>query len=144
MITIEKLVLAKRLTNLASELIMASETYELVNLTPHAINISVGDEMLTVPPSSGGPARLSSLPASSGDISVKGLTGKVPLSGKPEYGPIVGLPDPVPGVLYIVSALIGAALSGRSDVVMPGTGPNDGAIRENGQIKAVTRLVRAG
>lgn len=48
---------------------------------------------------------------------------------------------------YVVSAIVGAAIraSGavRPDVLCPGTGPADGAVRnEAGHIVAVTRLVR--
>lgn len=44
--------------------------------------------------------------------------------------------------LYIVSALVIGRVK-RTDCVAPGTGPNDGAIRNAaGQIEAVTRLVR--
>ena len=55
-----------------------------------------------------------------------------------------GLPDEDGGkTLYIVSSLVGlaAAGSGRADLLVPGTGPGDGAIRDgNGHIVAVTRF----
>jgi len=56
--------------------------------------------------------------------------------------------DPEPGLVYIVSAMVGAALReagvSRPDVLCPGTGPQDGAIRDpEGRIQAVTRLIRA-
>ena len=43
-----------------------------------------------------------------------------------------------------MSALVGSALGGaRPDVLCPGTGPADGAVRnDKGHIVAVTRLVR--
>jgi hypothetical protein len=46
--------------------------------------------------------------------------------------------------MYIVSGMVLSALYGtRPDVLAPGTGPNDGAIRDaSGRIVAVTRLVR--
>lgn len=124
--------------------VTAEPVYQLVNLTPHAIVLQIDDETLSVPPAASGPARLKTAPSGLNSIKVEGLAGSVPVAGKPQYGPIEGLPEPQPGVLYIVSALVGAVLGSRDDVVMPGTGPNDGAIRENGQVKAVTRLVRAG
>jgi hypothetical protein len=51
---------------------------------------------------------------------------------------------PLPGAdTYIVSALAGAALRGRPDVVVPGTGPLDECVRDGqGRIVAVTRLKR--
>jgi hypothetical protein len=59
---------------------------------------------------------------------------------------VEGLPPFLPpeeGIFFIVSALVGAHMSvrGRGDVLVPGTGPRDGAIRDNkGHIVAVTRL----
>jgi hypothetical protein len=53
---------------------------------------------------------------------------------------VEGLPDPVAGVVYIVSGRVLSELAGsRPDVVSPDTGPD--AIRENGQIKAVRGFV---
>lgn len=58
-----------------------------------------------------------------------------------EYGEIAGLPEPVDGVFYIVSALVGpvAARLGRTDCLAPDTGR---AIRENGVIVGVPGFVR--
>ena len=48
---------------------------------------------------------------------------------------------------YVVSGLIQSALRAqgiyRSDVLAPGTGPNDGAVRcpHTGQVRGVTRLL---
>lgn len=60
---------------------------------------------------------------------------------------VAGHPGTRPGTFFIVSAIVGAALhasgSTRTDVLCPGTGPADGAVRnEQGHIVAVTRLVR--
>jgi membrane-bound lytic murein transglycosylase len=60
------------------------------------------------------------------------------------FGEVNGLPDPQDGFAFVVSGMVGSALtgSGRADVFMPGTGPNDGARRnEAGHITGVTRLV---
>ena len=55
-------------------------------------------------------------------------------------GPVEGLPEPVPGVFLIVSALVFGA-SDRKDLVAPDTGK--GAIRDGqGHILAVTRFIR--
>jgi hypothetical protein len=56
-------------------------------------------------------------------------------------------PHYVVAAYYVVSGIVGAALratgSTRRDVLCPGTGPNDGAVRnEAGHIVAVTRLVQ--
>lgn len=80
----------------------------------------------------------------------------IPLFGRDGFGAVEGLPEPEPGVFYLVSAMVGSALSAdrRSvgDVLLPGTGPDDGAVRQppvlpdgspnprKGQIIAVTRL----
>jgi len=60
------------------------------------------------------------------------------------YGEIEGLPDPQPGVVYIVSMVVrqAAQAQGRTDVVSPDTSPQ-GAIRdEQGRIIAVRGFVR--
>jgi len=64
---------------------------------------------------------------------------------------ITGLPDAQPGVTYIVSGVVAARIAelrlagvmDRTDVYCPGTGPQDGAIRVNGLIAAVTRIIQA-
>ena len=79
-----------------------------------------------------------------------------PLYGAPNWGPVEGLPAYEPGTILIVSSMVAGQSRRRDDVFSPGTGPNDGAIRESellpdggpnprkGQIVAVTRLIRAG
>lgn len=68
----------------------------------------------------------------------------VPVATAPTHGPVVGLPDPEPGVMLIVSSVVGQALRGsRPDVLVPGTGPNDAPRRNTaGQITGITRLNR--
>lgn len=113
---------------------------KLVNLTPHSITLrtAVGAD-ITIP--SSGLARVSSTPGTLGEV--EGVP--VPVMGRTVLGEVVGLPKREEGVLLVVSAMVGSALAGsRSDVVCPGTGPADGAVRdEAGRIVAVTRLVRA-
>lgn len=113
----------------------------LVNLTPHAIVLQTQDgERVTVPPS-GTIARVATTPGELGTI--PGVP--VPVANPTTFGEVEGLPAPQDGVFFIVSGLVGAALRGsRPDVLCPGTGPRDGAIRDaQGRIEAVTRLVRA-
>jgi len=112
----------------------------LINLTPHAITLRAADGADTVIPPSGTVARVSSTPGAL--EAVAGIP--VPVAGMQTFGGVEGLPEPTPGTLFIVSAMVLAALRGsRPDVVGPGTGPNDGAVRnEKGHIAAVTRLVR--
>ena len=121
---------------------------KLVNLTPHDITLREADSTdLTIP--SSGVARV--------DATEGGLIGLVlcpmapassygllvPIHSAPSWGEVYGLPDAVDGVLYIVSTMVADRCGGRADVVSPGTGPKDGAIRANGEIVAVTRLIAA-
>ena len=105
---------------------------ELVNLTPHPITIQPSGVPPVTIPVSGRIARLDS--AQEIDSSVAG----VPIVTT-RFGQVIGLPEPEPGKLYIVSSLVAQHVR-RPDVVAPDTGPT--AIREGGQIVAVTRLQR--
>jgi hypothetical protein len=108
------------------------------NLTPHPIVLRSGDTDTTIAPS-GTVARVSSTPGT-----VVGEVGGVPIYSAPTWGEVLDLPATEAGVVLIVSAIVAARCSGRHDVVSPGTGPNDGAIRDDaGRIVAVTRLIAA-
>ena len=107
---------------------------EMVNLTPHTIVLIDGETRIEIP--SSGVARVASKPG-------------VHLSGVfwagTSYGEVEGLPEPKTDTIYIVSGLVaGRVGSSRDDVFSPGTGPNDGAERnEKGHITGVTRLIRS-
>lgn len=107
-----------------------------VNLTPHTIRYFDTTGRDHEVPSSG-VARVSTTPGVVEDV------GGVLFADAPTFGAVEGLPDPAPGVVYIVSAMVAARCIGRDDVVSPGTGPADGPIRKDGQVHAVTRFVRA-
>jgi len=107
----------------------------LINLTPHTINIQTPREHITLEPDSRGPARLESLPRPCDYL--EGCP--CPVCQPAVITGISGLPDPIEGVFYITSAIV-AEYAKRQDVLSPGTGPNDGAIRDNGRIVAVTQL----
>lgn len=108
----------------------------LINLTPHALTIAVGDRMVTLPPS-GTVARVATVETAAGDVVIDGVTVPVVL---PAYGAVVGLPPE--GTPCIVSALVRAAVPGRRGVYAPDTGAT--AIRTaGGQIQAVVRLIAA-
>ena len=122
---------------------------KFVNLTPHPIRLRTvaddttavaRDDDIVVPPAPEGPARVSTTPgAPEGDLS------GVALYGPTQFGEVEGLPEPQADTVHIVSALVGGRVSGRQDVVQPGTGPADDVVRnDKGHIFAVTRLVRAG
>ncbi|MFA5353101.1 MAG: hypothetical protein WC291_02630 [Thermodesulfovibrionales bacterium] len=114
---------------------------KLMNLTPHAIVISLGDERFTVAPS-GQVARVSSTPGATKSVDFG--FGLVPVAESPTWGVVEGLPGPVEGTGYLVSGLVLSRCVGRADVFGPGTSPNDNAIRDDaGRIAAVTRLIGA-
>lgn len=121
-------------------------TKKFINLTPHPINLirADGTEMVIPPRSAaeGGAARVSQTPG--GRI---GDADGVPIYGSPAFGPVEGLPSPhEEETMYIVSLLMLSRpeCRGRGDVVAPGTGPTDGARRDDaGRIIAVTRLIAA-
>jgi len=107
----------------------------LVNLTPHVINVKIGQSGTIGIEPSGSVARVTSTTSLVGEV-----------NGVPVYsnawGEVEGIPAPETGVTYIVSMVV-RERANRADVVSPGTGPNDGAVRENGQIVAVTRFIRS-
>lgn len=110
------------------------------NLTPHAIVIRTTAGDITLPPS-GQVARVSSTPGAL--VSLDFGDGPVTVAEAPSYGPVTGLPDEDGQETYLVSGLVLGRCVGRRDVFGPGTGPNDEAIREDGKIIAVTRLIAA-
>jgi hypothetical protein len=115
-------------------------TPTLVNLTPHPICLcdDAGAILETVPPS-GIVARVTERPGEAVDLGLP-----VPVQGLPARGPVEGLPEPEPGTgtYYIVSAIVGAAAP-RTDVLCPGTGPQDNPVRDaSGRILGV-RVLRA-
>ena len=104
---------------------------DFVNLTPHVITI---DGVVTVPPH-GQVAHLE-IGVSNG-IPVAGVRVNIRQPAR-----VIGLPDPVPGVCYIVSSMVLDTLKGsRPDVYAPDTGAD--AIRNvQGHIVAVRGLVK--
>jgi hypothetical protein len=133
-------------------------TMTILNLTPHPISLRNPEGVtVTLPPSApkGGEPRVGNPPG--GVIEDHPLAGIVAVHSPDIAGDVENLPSPAPGVFLVVSGMVGEALRvrgiSRPDVLVPGTGPNDGAIREpallpnawaqnprSGQIVAVTRL----
>ena len=93
---------------------------QLVNLTPHPINIvQDGSVVLSIP--SSGVARV----ASSTDVVGQFLVGDVVVPRTHTvYGEVEGLPAPQAGVIYVVSGMIVSALVQqgirRDDLFIPG------------------------
>ena len=101
----------------------------MVNLTPHAIVLDNGVSSLTVQPS-GTIARVS---VDVEETAVSGLYSQ-------QFGDVAGLPEPVEGTLYIVSAMVLSAVPHRADVYAPATAL--AARNELGHIVSVPGLVR--
>ena len=111
----------------------------IVNLTPHDIILRHPDvEGITVIPKSGAVARVTTVAGKA--TVVEGIP--CPVYTADAVGGVENVPPFEQGTWLLVSGLVGSALAGtRSDVLVPGTGPKDGAIRnEKGWIVAVTRL----
>ena len=94
----------------------------LVNLTPHVIDIHHSSGVLTLQPS-GAIARLAVSRSPRPPVTVDGAELSV---FAPTLGEISGLPDPRDGTVYVVSALVADAAK-RGDVMSPG-----GLVRDAG------------
>lgn len=121
----------------------------IINLTPHAITLRPQrGEDLVIPPS-GTVCRLDQPPPRRlSDLALgqdPGDERAIPVYGFAKFQEFIDLPAPAAETVFIVSLpvlMAVASTGGRSDVLAPGTGPQDGAIRDDkGQIVAVTRLV---
>ena len=84
-----------------------------VNLTPHDVTIAISEEERLTIPFSGCIARVS--------LVQENLS---PIAGIPvirsTFGQVEGLPSPVEGTVYIVSAMTASAVGGRGDLYTPG------------------------
>lgn len=113
---------------------------QFVNLTPHTITLFT-------------PQGVEEIPASGNLCRVRTGSVKVSeVSALPVYRDTFespeGLPEPRSGVIYVVSGVVLAALKAagieRTDIVAPGTGPLDGAVRDDrNRVVGVTRLKTA-
>ena len=104
--------------------------YEFVNLTPHAITLNDG----RVFEPSGVVARVEQMMS---EFDRHGISVQ-------SFGDVTGLPEPMHGVLYIVSALVltRAQAEGRKDVVAPATGHKDCVRDDKGRILSVPGFVK--
>ena len=87
---------------------------EIRNLTPHAIHVlgEVNQVFLTLP-ASGVVARAATSRSCVGTVDVDGVA--VPVNAT-SFGDVTGLPDPQPGVAFVVSAITAQAVRDRDDV----------------------------
>lgn len=100
---------------------------KIVNLTGHDLNI--GGTMIE--------AEKDRFPARCYEkTTILGEFAGVPLVVR-EYGEVVGLPDPVPGTIYIVSNIVRLAFPERGDLASPGRKMVD----KDGNLLGATELV---
>lgn len=85
---------------------------ELINLTPHALNIHAGGKVVTLPPS-GEIARVSVEYVETGTVA-----GIPVFSAK--YGEVIGLPLPREGFAFVTSGMVQSVVPNRRDVFSPG------------------------
>lgn len=109
---------------------------KVVNLTPHAINLKNENTQMTFQPS-GSVARVSMSSNLVQQVVIDGVV--IPVSQN-VMGSVEGLPEPQHDVIYLVSALVGSSVSGRSDVYGPDTSPASVIRDDKGQIVGVSRL----
>lgn len=103
----------------------------IINLCSHPVHVMGGIYPDVTFPPSGKVARCD-------DISIPaGYIDQVPVVIK-SYRKIPNLPEPTPGVYYIVSMTVRTSLPDRTDLLSPGDSIKDA----NGEIIACTNLVR--
>lgn len=109
----------------------------IVNLTPHAIVVRLADGTDRTFPPSGGVCRCT--PIADPALSIDGIP-----TVMSSFGPLSGLPRPVEGTIYLVSAPAAqkAAQIGRGDVCSPDTGPT--AIRQPATLADGSQNPKAG
>jgi len=90
----------------------------IVNLTPHVIDIVVDGAVVASIAPEGSVARVAETMRNDGSIAVGGVSVSLQLV---ESQHVMGLPDPRPGVLYVVSRIVAERLPDRADVVFPYT-----------------------
>ena len=120
----------------------------IINTTPHTINIIKEDGSTISIPASGTTLRVETL---SGELetNIDGIT----INGRDIFGDVVAIAEGVEvpfgdfpereGTVYITSGMAGGALRHRRDILVPMTAPSDRPLRnERGHIVAVRGLKR--
>lgn len=119
------------------------------NLTPHTIGLlryfgraeEPGWEIIDIEPS-GTVVRVQEFQTAPNRGALPSVNG-VECVSAPVYAGVHGLPNPVPGVAYLVSYLVARAVD-RPDVFAPDTGPESAVRGDDGQIRYVRRLIASG
>ena len=111
---------------------MLYNNVNLINLTPHAINIvsSTGNPVVTL--QSEGLVRCTQEDIPTGTIAGITITST-------SYGQVEGLPSPAPNTYYIVSRLVLTACPDRTDLLVP----NQVVRNEHGQIVGCQSLANS-
>lgn len=86
----------------------------LLNATPHALNIVQSDGNILTLKASG------ICPRCESNELVDRAIGLIQVT-KQTLGHVEGLPDPVPGLYFIVSRLVASAADNRDDLLVPGS-----------------------
>lgn len=99
---------------------------QIVNLTPHTLNMVTGDVGTDIP--SSGLARVTPSPDMDlGTIEVNRVS--IPLYATSMSGAVTGLPEPHDGVMFVVSRQVYDACPNRTDLLI-----THQAIRDGGRI----------
>ncbi len=93
----------------------------LHNYTPHAVTVYTGDTVVAVLPCEG-VARAAEGSSPPTPVRIQGTSLQVEFRST-VYGAVEGLPDPVPGVMLVVSGLVldHPSVAHRTDLCAPGT-----------------------
>lgn len=102
----------------------------IINLTPHALNLMVNGEMVEIP--STGLARCAT------SVNEVAFLDGIRIV-QTHYGEVSGLPEPKEGTIYVVSAMVLAALAGSRDDVF---GPADYIRNDAGQVVGARALTK--
>lgn len=86
---------------------------QIINLTPHDINVVKGDDDIVTFPRTGTVARVAQ---SSSQINMPGAN--VPFT-RSAFGDVTDLPAPAQDTYYIVSRMVADAAKDRTDLVVP-------------------------
>lgn len=105
---------------------------DIINLTPHDINI-ISDNTIRTITKSGKIARIDSRSVLLMHVD------NIPVN-KTVFGDIIDLPDPKPDTIYLVSAMVLDKVVNRSDVFSPDTGPDSVVRNDSGNIIGVKFL----
>ena len=101
---------------------------EIINLTPHDVNIVLESSVVTIT-KSGVVARCAQQTEQVDVLQYSSANAIIPIT-KTSYGEIIDLPEQKENVYYIVSRLVMSAASGRTDLLVP-----NGLVRDdNGNV----------